>query len=310
MRIEELRLNEAPEDFWRLTARSGAASVFYNPTLLSLWEAHFGWRGVVLAAGRTFLPGFAKPSALGSQFWSLPFGWYGGLFTENWREDEVSALLQHIAQNHKLEISLVQFGRKITSTKESGLDEQSMTTHLLDLGSSNRYSDNVTRNIAKAQSSGLAVADLAATQVNEALQLLQAHEKLTDKPRKIKHEFYRGLLDVACEDTDAVEAISAMHEDKLIACHIYLQSATDIFYLDGFSDEAGRDLSANFLIFDEAIREARLQGKQRLNFGATPKGDENLKRFKESWGARPVEYHHYHRRGGLKKTIDKMRGRA
>jgi len=102
--------------------------------------------------------------------------------------------------------------------------------------------------------------------------------------------------------------IGAFRENTLLAAHIYFVSETDVFYFDGYSNASGLELNANFFLFDLMIARSRDFGRLRFNFGASPKGDTGLERFKGGWGAQPFTYYEYSRRSPLKATIDFLRG--
>ncbi|MFH2055144.1 MAG: GNAT family N-acetyltransferase [bacterium] len=310
MQVREIRLNDAPAQFWEIARDSGPASVFYHPDLLDLWSNCYGWRSVLLIASESFLPGLVKASKLGSCFWSLPFGWYGGVFSPAGSNAACEALLTHLSQSKYAEISVVQFSEpSVGGMVTPGFQRRELNTHVLDLKGVLSYSENTQRNLLKAQAQEVQVMPLQLADIPTAMALLKEHERLTGKPRRIRPQFYEGLLRLGCDTNRSVRVSMATSASQMVACHIYLASESDTFYFDGFSSQVGRELSANFLLFDRVIRDSQSLGLMRLNFGASPEDDKGLQRFKESWGATPVNYTELYHASGLKRTVDKLRRR-
>jgi hypothetical protein len=308
--ITELSLDSAPAEFWEIAAANGLASVFYQSKLLKLWQLHYGWSDKVLIAENCCLVGFVKKSLLGRCFWSLPFGWYGGVIGSQMNRDSLSMFLEHLVEGGYAESSIVQLGQS-SELPDSicGHRRNQLMTHVLDLTISSEYAENTQRNLTKARAQEIEVQPLSSGQIPDALEMLAEHERITGKPRRIRPQFYRDLLQLAVGDGLGVSVRVAVAADRIIACHIYFRSRTDIFYFDSFANQQGRDLLANFVIFDEILQESRRCGLERFNFGASPEGDQNLIRFKESWGATPVAYSEFYRASRLRGAVQRLRGR-
>ena len=306
MQVEEFRLGEAPLEFWRLADRNGPAAVFYNSELLHLWSHCYGWSSLLLKAANSYLPGYVERRVWGSKFYSLPFGWYGGLLASEPDAAATEALFSYLLEQKYAELSVVSYANAI-EPMPSAFESRPLTTHLLDLQAEVPYSENTRRNLTRAEAAELEVSALTEAQVPAALKLLKEHERLTQKPRKIKAAYYDELLRLSLRSDSNVEVLIATRDGDLFACHIYFTSESDIFYLDGFSNDAGRELAANFLLFDRKIQDTCRRGLKRLNFGASPADDEGLRRFKEGWGARPVEYVEYYNASGVKRIVDQVR---
>lgn len=308
MSISLCRISQLPAHIWAQTAGCGPASVFYRPQILNLWSNVYGWRDLVLHDDRSLLIGFVKSTLLGKFFYSLPFGWYGGVIGDSEGATFAREALKILsAEKFALE-SIVWFGEKANVLPQERYRCRELATHILVLKDGVRYDMNTERNVKKASKEALRIKPVSLEAADSLLTLVDEHELATGKKRKVRRDFYQGLLKLAKDNLSGVEFTGAWHNDLLVACHIYLSSDTDLFYFDGFSNRTGRDMLANFRLFDARITAARRDGALRLNLGSSPMGDAGLARFKEGWGAQVVKYIEYYRTAALLGLLNRMRG--
>jgi hypothetical protein len=309
MSLEVLSLDQLPDSILGLAQHSGIVSPFYSRGLLSLWEQVYGWQGIVLHDTDCLLVGYLKKTPLGDIFYSLPFGWYGGLIGSSLSASVSTGLFSWLRDQRFLEERLVQMPVNAALTYPKRYHQHELTTHLLDLTKSLTYSDNTARNVKKSQNYGLTTRRFGLADVAKFEKLREEHVARTGEARRLSEAFYAALYLLTQSEDSGVTIVGAYQEDKLLAGHIYFISATDLFYFDGYATAAGLELQANFFLFDIMINRSRDFGRARFNFGASPSGDSGLERFKSGWGAQPLVYHEFSRRTSIKRFADLLRGR-
>jgi hypothetical protein len=309
MSLEVLSFDKLPDSLLAIAQQSGAASPFYSRGLLSIWEQVYGWQGIVLHENDCLLIGCRKKTPLGVIFYSLPFGWYGGLIGKTSSAAFLSDAFAWLRDQRFVEERLVQMPDDLALTYPKRYRRRELTTHLLDLTKTGTYSDNTARNVRKSGSHGLTTRRLSLADVAAFERLREEHVARTGETRRLSEEFYTALYLLTLSEDSGVTIVGAFQEDKLLAGHIYFISETDVFYFDGYATAAGLELQANFFLFDIMINRSHDFGRTRFNLGASPSGDSGLERFKSGWGAQPLVYYEYSFRAPIKRAADLLRGR-
>ncbi len=309
MSLATFPLDKLPDSLLELARESGPSSPFYSRELLALWEQVYGWQGVVLHEDGCLLIGYRKKTPLGVIFYSLPFGWYGGLIGQTASAEFSAHAFSWLRDQRFIEERLVQPPHDPNIVYPTRYQRRQLITHLLDLTKTADYSDNTARNVKKSQSHGLTTRRLGLADVAAFEQLREEHVRRTDEVRRLSEAFYAALYLLTQSEDSGVTIVGVFQEEQLLAGHIYLVSSTDVFYFDGYITATGLELSANFFLFDVMINRSREFGRIRFNFGASPEGDSGLERFKSGWGAQPLVYHEYVRRAPVKRLADLLRGR-
>jgi hypothetical protein len=288
------------------SGRQTLSGVFYSEFLLNIWKDEYSWADRVLVTDTATLVGFEKKTALGNIFYSLPFGWYGGISGDNPADEDLAAIFDWIDRRAFLQENIVQ----LTWDGDSGINfpdryqSRELTTHVLDLHSEPGFNENTRRNIKWSVQSEISLTQCHKNNLPRFTTLLREQVARTRERRRLPEHFYSELYLRGCSDCGDVVIRGAESDGELCAVHIYFRNESDIFYFDGVASERGVELGANFLIFDDVITRGRSEGLARLNFGATPPGDVGLERFKSGWGAKRISYKEYYRRSLLKQGID------
>jgi hypothetical protein len=309
MSLQVVSLDKLPDSLLAIAQQSAAPSPFYSRGLLSIWEQVYGWQGIVLHENDCLLIGYRKKTPLGVMFYSLPFGWYGGLIGNNPPASFAADVLTWLREQRFIEERLVQMPSDQALTSAKRYRQRELTTHLLDLKKTVTYSDNTARNVKKSQSHGLTTRRLGIDGVAEFEKLREEHIARTGETRRLSEAFYTALYLLTQSEDSGVTIVGAFQDDKLLAGHIYFISEADVFYFDGYATAAGLELYANFFLFDIMINRSRDFGRARFNFGASPSGDTGLERFKSGWGAQSLVYYEYVHRAPIKRAADLLRGR-
>jgi len=247
-----------------------------------------------------------------SELYSMPFGTYGGLVAA--RRD-TGAIWKHIilelANRKYSRINIVSFDI-LTPILPSDFETRECDTHVLNLNErsiddiKNGFSENHKRNIEKASGNDIGIRDVES---NSDVDIYFGMVEETAR-RHGKNPFYnRDLYERVHEFVDPEFRlwVIAYHDEKPCAGHLYFVYGGEAFYWDGCSTDIGRDLSANFLLFNTAIEKFSQAGLHLLNFGASPQGAESLVRFKRGWGTEPSRYFEYDYRSSSYKTTQKTK---
>lgn len=310
MSLEVFSLDKLPDSLLALAQHSGIASPFYSRGLLSVWEQVYGWQGIVIHDNDCLLVGYRKKTPLGVIFYSLPFGWYGGLIGKTSSAAFSSGAFVWLRDQRFVEGRLVQMPNRLGFSYPKRYRKRKLTAHLLDLTKTATYSDNTARNVKKSRSHGLTTRRLGLADVAAFEKLREEHVARTGETRRLSEAFYTALYLLTQSEDSGVTIVGAFLDDKLLAGHVYFISETDVFYFDGYATAAGLELHANFFLFDIMINRSRDFRHARFNLGASPSGDSGLERFKLGWGAQPLVYHEYSHRAPIKRAADLLRGRA
>jgi len=309
MSLEVLSLDKLPDSLLVIAQQSGAASPFYSRGLLSVWEQVYGWQGIVLHEDDCLLFGYRKKTPIGVIFYSLPFGWYGGLIGRTSSAVLSLEAFAWVCDQHFVEERLVQMPNDSALIYPKRYSQRELTTHLLDLTKTATYSDNTARNVRKSRSHGLTTRRLGLADVAAFEKLREEHVARTGEKRRLSEAFYTALYLLTLSEDSGVTIVGAFLDDELLAGHIYFISETDVFYFDGYATATGLEFQANFSLFDIMIERSRDFGRARFNLGASPSGDSGLERFKSGWGTQSLIYHEYSFRAPIKRVADLLRGR-
>ena len=309
MSLEVFSLDKLPHSLLAIVQQSGSPSPFYSRGLLSVWEQVYGWQGIVLHENDCLLIGYRKKTSLGAIFYSLPFGWYGGLIGNASSPVFSADIFDWLRDQRFVEECLVQMPNKPVLAYPQRYRQRELITHLLDLTTTSAYSDNTARNVKKSQSHGLTTRRLGLADVAAFEKLREEQVTRTGETRRLSEAFYTALYLLTQSEESGVTIVGAFQDEKLLAGHIYFISETDVFYFDGYATAAGLELHANFFLFDIMINRSRDFGRARFNFGASPSGDSGLERFKSGWGAQLLVYYEYSRRTPIKRAADLLRGK-
>lgn len=306
MSLRVARLTELTSDDLSSCRRLPLSGVFCSQFLLDVWSTEYQWEDRVLTTDTATMIGFVKKTPLGSIFYSLPFGWYGGVLGNTPAEDDVASIFDWLERKAFLQENIVQL-----RSSDSGdvsypgrYNQRELLTHVLDLQVKPEFNENTRRNIRRSSDSNLKVLQCSTNGLQRFLGLLREQVSRTQERRRLPESFYSKLYLEGCKESGDVLTLGTLHDDDLCAVHIYFRNEIDYFYFDGVASKRGLELGANFLLFYDVISRGQKAGMLRLNFGATPSGDAGLKRFKSGWGARKLAYTEYSRRSLLKQGID------
>lgn len=170
-------------------------------------------------------------------------------------------------------------------------------SHALDLTGTeaalfSRYSQNVQRNLRKAERNGIEVENGGTPSgVREFYRL----NCLTRRDHGVPPQpflFFENLRTHILEK-DLGTLLLARHREKAVAGAVFLHFGRKGIYKYGASDRRHLDLRANHLVFQAGIRTLCEKGIETLSFGRTDPAQEGLRRFKLSWGARETRLQYF-----------------
>lgn len=162
-------------------------------------------------------------------------------------------------------------------------------SHTLDLTEgeealSARYSQNLRRNLRKAEKEGVAVeADASPRAIREFYRL----NCLTRREHGLPPQPFRffELLREHVLEKGFGTLLLARHKGEVVSGDMFLHFGGKAIYKYGASDPSALHLRASHVTFREGIRKMCEIGCYTLSFGRTDIEHEGLRRFKVSWGA-------------------------
>jgi hypothetical protein len=163
-------------------------------------------------------------------------------------------------------------------------------THTLDLAEgeealSAAYSQNLRRNLRKAEKEGVAVEAGASPRAVQEFYRLNC---LTRREHGLPPQPFRffELLREHVLEKGFGTLLLARHKGEVVSGDVFLHCAGKAIYKYGASDPSALHLRANHLVFREGIRTMIEKGCRTLSFGRTDIEHEGLRRFKIGWGAK------------------------
>jgi len=234
----------------------------------------------------------------GSRLVSIPFSDYGGpLFYD---KSEENLLLSRIIENLNGSCKYLE----IRSNLENGtgfLPHNNFKFHILQLNSQpelvkQNFNKRTTRySIRKAKKEGVKIRE------ENTLQGIEAFYKLNTLTRK-KHglppqpfAFMKNVFNHLIAKEHA-SLLLATHDSKTIGAGIFIKFRDTVYYKYNASDPAFlSQKKPNHLLAWHAIKQACQEGFQYFDFGRTATNNPGLSKYKEMWGAKPVDlpYHFY-----------------
>lgn len=293
---------------------------YYDPRWFELIQKLYGYRVIPLTttneAGQIsgFLPLCAISSPLtGRRLVSLPFSDHCPLVAA----DEASAqqLIEQaiqLARQQKVKYLELRAGSNDVLAQRGDLAASNLyVSWMLPLADS---SEEVWKALRKPVQQQIKKARKLQVEVHSAQKRedMETYYRLHLQTRIKKHgmpaqskEYFLQLWD-AFATSGTVQLLLAEYQGTPIAGIILLAHGETIHYAYGASDERYLHLSANNLLFWQAITWGCTQGYRRFDFGRTACDNEGLMEFKRRWGAikEPLPYYYYPQTAGLAATAE------
>jgi CelD/BcsL family acetyltransferase involved in cellulose biosynthesis len=277
----------------RLVARSAGAEVFHGPLWLGLLRDVYRYpiaAAVALdAAGEPVagLPLAAVTSRVGGRrLVCVPFADACGLLVAPGAGDDAATAALGLAEAERRRRGA---GLEIRGRVPSaGTPVDLFHRHTIDLrdgleAAQARFRKSVRKNIRTAERGGVHVdrrTDPAALDDFYALHLRTRHRLgVPTQPRR----FIRGLGRFLERDQGFVSV--ARHEGRTVAAAVFLRAGDTLVIKFSASDAEALALRPNNAIVADALRWAAGEGLAGLDYGRTDLGQEELRRYKRSWGA-------------------------
>ncbi|MFX0199152.1 MAG: lipid II:glycine glycyltransferase FemX [Candidatus Hodarchaeota archaeon] len=232
-----------------------------------------------------------------SRIVSIPFSDYGGpLFRDPDREKDV--LLQFL-QEHTKKVKYLEI-RGILSQNNMFIRQNYYKRHILnlcldpDVVRKNIDKRTVQYSIRKAKKIGVEIREENTTR---GLQEFYRLNTLTRKKHGIPPQpirFFQAIFDNMIS-RGCASIFLAIWDSKIIAAGLFLKFEKTIYYKYNASDpQYLSKQSPNHLLTWVAIKRACLEGFEFLDFGRTSPDNEGLMRYKQMWGATPLELPYYY----------------
>ncbi|RJP96273.1 MAG: GNAT family N-acetyltransferase [Desulfobacteraceae bacterium] len=239
-----------------------------------------------------------KSMITGNRLVSIPFSDYGGpLFFEKHKEN---LLLSELIKNFNGSCKYCE----IRSNLENGtsfLPHHNFKLHSLELNSQpelvkRKFNKRTTLySIRKAENEGVAIKEENSIQGIEIFYNLNAITRkkhgLPPQPFAFMKNIYSHLI-----AKQHASILLAIHDSRVISAGIFIKFRDTVYYKYNASDPAFlSQKKPNHLLAWHAIQEACQKGFQYFDFGRTAVNNQSLAKYKEMWGAKPIDlpYHFY-----------------
>jgi serine/alanine adding enzyme len=240
---------------------------------------------------------FIRSVFTGTRIVSLPFSDYcGPLCTD---EEEENDLLERIIKERKNGIRYVEI-RGILSNNCGFIEHNYYKRHILQL-----FPDppkvlkkidkrTIQYSIRKAQRSGVEVREENNQQGMEEFQRLNKLTRMKHGVPSQPSKFFKSLLENMVLGGNA-SILVALYDSKVIAAGFFLKCKETFYYKYNASDpDYLSKVTPNHMLTWHAIEMACLQGYHFFDFGRTSPDNEGLMRYKEMWGAQPMDLQYYY----------------
>lgn len=289
----------ADREWLELVETSPSAEVFHHPRWLQLLRDQYGYEidACCVANGSGIEAGIpvarVESRLTGRRLVSLPFS---DVCPPAIAADAaphapvaLSLALAEQAERSGLELTV----RAPLPAAPGGFSEDGMFRHLLPLSEdlseveAGYSKSQVKRGIKKARREGLRWERRTDREALDAFYALHVRTRrklgVPTQPKR----FIRRFEDLFAAGLGFVGLV--LDEDRPIAAAVFLAHNSTIVYKYGASDPKALGKRPNNLLFAEAIAGACEAGMRSLDFGRTEAGNEGLRAFKRSWGAKEVE---------------------
>jgi lipid II:glycine glycyltransferase (peptidoglycan interpeptide bridge formation enzyme) len=295
MRIESISIQD-----WRVWTEDKDYCPFQTPAWAYAHEESYPERKVVTKlftfsdGTEALFPLVEMKSKLGfKSYESMPEGGYGGFL---WNKKLSLQKLNEIINSVK-KINILHFGifpspcRDYRFLEQKGFVAKDAFTHILSLGNVH-FTGKCRNQVKKAVKSGVTterVNDISGPRNYYDLYLNSAARwGLPDnliKPLK----FFERLFELG---QGKVKYYLAKYEGKYIAGVVVLCGKESCFYWSGAMLKEFGTICPNNLLIDRVVEDARNNNYKYLNMGSSA-GLPGVQKFKESFGARRVDYKYY-----------------
>lgn len=255
---------------------------------------------------------FIRTYATGSRIVSLPFSDYcGPLFKDKREEEEV---LSEVVKRYGQHVKYIEIRSPVT--QDSGLIcHNYYKRHLLNLDSEPALvrkklnKRTIQYSIRKANKAGVKIREENTKWgMREFYRMNMLTRKKHGVPSQPK-QFFQNLYDHMITTGHAF-ILLAIYESKAVAASLFLKSNHSIHYKYNVSDPLYlKKITPNHLLTWYAIEKSCKEGYRFLDFGRTSPDNSGLMRYKEMWGAKPVDapYYYYPQMRGASATEESSR---
>lgn len=258
------------------------------------------------------LPAVVISRAGFKSFLSLPYGTYGSVLFETGMDNHkkqqfLDCVSDFIRERNFSLVEIIDFQASCRKLSIAGMEMTNCFTHILELKEGNEYQPaegRVERHIKSGQKKQVEI-----ELVNDIHKLeefynlyLQTEERHGRTHPVYGKSFFESIYRII-GDSDSLYWTAAIYDNTMIASQINFIHADTLFYWQGVMDYGKREYKPAYLLMNNAINKAVDMGLKRVNLGASPQNADGLIDFKESWGAKRVEYIKYIKKSLLHRLV-------
>lgn len=267
-----------------------------------------GFEGNVLKAG---MPAIISNRFGLRSFFSMPFGTYGGAAFAPDVDDESKSrfgrwLSEMIEAGRYWQVEISDYNDSLHSRSGCSLVRSRYETHVVDLPEGVEFvppDKGTSADVRAGEKRGGKIVTVDADRLDEFCRLYRLTEARHGRTRRrYTRDFFAAILQ-HLGDTGRLHWTGLEADGMLVGSQINFIHGDTLFYWQAVSDYEKRWFKPNHVLLYDAIRYAQANGIPRVNLGGSPRGAASLRKFKEQWGGRPVEYDVYSYRSRLHRLV-------
>lgn len=248
------------------------------------------------------LPFWVKKKFGLKNFFSLPFGTYGGfVFDKKLGEKEVFFFINRCIETLKgwnvLKIEVVDFFEGFGFLQSFGFKSRRYFTHILDLNEFDEanpfksFTKERKKAVSQSQKRGVSVKNVESEdEVKKCYELtLSTYERYRMKKPKYPFLLFKNILYII-GGQNLLKWVVAKKDEKIVGSLINFYFKDMLFAWEGASDYTYQSLRPNDALRFHSLLWAKKNNFKIYNFGATPEKALGVLRFKESWGTKKRYY--------------------
>ncbi|MFA5033320.1 MAG: GNAT family N-acetyltransferase [bacterium] len=254
-----------------------------------------------------------------TNYYSMPYGHYGGVIINTKSADSKIQKLELIAKLNKLIkknwgiLGLSDFYGELEECQleSSGYKKLKYKTQLLTLTGNEKTIWDQFANSTKLKIKQSKNYEVNVKFVNNEAEIQDCYKMFEDTSRKhgedklqFTMEFYHNVFYTMKK---LLRWTIARKDNKNIATTMYFIFKDTIIWLAGASYTADLKYRPNNALVWDAIKWGCNNGYKYFNFGGSPVSAEGLKKFKESWGAKEESHWFYYKKSSRFMMFDALR---
>ncbi len=279
-------------DFWEDFSRSHSDLLFHRAVWGDVLRQGYGWRPLYVWLEENgkpilgFLGGIYNVGFMRMLYASLP---YGGLVGDSSRVADLVGLLGDALRDERIhQVRLAEWGVR-PELESLGFEAVELSAHRVNLAAYDEETyfkalpHSVRKNVKRSRREGLEISELAdRDEVVRVFELYANSMARNGAALKYSIDRFYAIFDVL-RPLGLGTILVARHGDTIVSANALVRSDEIVHDVQLSHDHAYQHMRPTDAVMFGSIQWAMAQGCHTFDFMASPKGDDNLGRFKAKW---------------------------